>query len=231
MHRAHSARAVAAHLLSQRSLSPPHSSPERRHASTSSFIVPDSRGAASTAERPLPEQTHRSPLKATAADPRHTAARAASGKPQVKRKLLNGMNKGSTSTQPAADNNTACFDQVGNAAVGHAASLGPLPEHPESVDTAPQLGIQADAYPAVPRVPAAVPAADASQHTALISENGDSALEQRQQTGSQAQMSEGPPQQAGPVSAKAFLNGMHAKLPSWGDVDPSLAKDHAALNR
>ena len=239
MHRAHSARAVVAHVLSQRSLSPPQQShqsgsPSRASASADTAAGAASGVAATAAERPLPEQSHSIALKAAAADSRDTGAKAAADKPHVKRKLLNGMHTGSTSPQHVGKNgNRHPVSQMGTASAD-TQLLPSLTKPSKQFVTASSLAnIQTDA--AAP-LPAALLAADngsAGPSTVAEYRNPPSQQQQPQQQADKGpgQMNGVAVQKAGPGAVKAFLNGMQPNLATWDDVNPGLAKEHAALTR
>lgn len=218
IHRAHYARHVVASI--QRSLSPPHSpaqqlprtgdSPSRASATAAARAA--SGLAASTAERPLPEQTHRHALQAAAAEPRHTDAEAA---PTVKRQLLSSMHVDHPCVRPSVANShpytqhQALHSNTGNGTT-----------RPEESAAAVMDGLP---------LPAAVTAAD-SELLSVPIESGNQETGQQQQE-SAAQMNGTARQQADPGSAKAFLSGIRSDPPPWDDVDPALAKACAALNR
>ena len=240
IHRAHYARHVVASMLSQRSLSPPHSpaqqlprtgdSPSRASAAAGAAAHAASGAAASTAERPLPEQTHRDALQSAAAEPRHTGAEAAAEAPRVKRQLLNGMRMDHPSMHPpVANSHPYTVPGLSSAAGIHHSASQHQALHSNTVNATAQPGeIAAAAMDGLP-LPAAVTAAD-SERLSVPAENGVQEAEHQQQELT-AQMIGAATQQAGPGSAKAFLSGIRPDPAPWDDIDPALAKEHAALNR
>ena len=242
MHRAYSARAVVAHVLSQRSLSPP----EQSNQPISPSRVPASARAASgatasEAERPLPEQGHSIALRAAAADSRNTGAKAAAEKPHVKRKLLNGMHTGSTSPQlvgktanwyPVSQNGAAA------AAADTQQSLSQIKPSKPFVAADSFTKLQTDVAGSLRTAQLVAENDSAGPSASLETDHAASQKQQQQQQEPQQQHDKGTEQvngmaapTAGPGGLKAFLNGLRPNLATWDDVDPDLAKEHAALNR
>lgn len=240
MHRAHYARHVVASMLSQRSLSPPHSpahqlpkigdSPSTASAAAEAAARAASGAAASTAERPLPEQTAMHALQSAAAEPRHTGAEAAVEMPHVKRQLLNGMRMNHSTVQPSVANShpNLVSGQSSSACPHHSASQHQASHSNTVSDTTRPEASAAAAMDGLP-LPAAMTAAD-SERLFVPAKNGFQETK-HQQPEVTAQMLSSATQQAGPASAKAFLSGIRPDPAPWDDVDPALVKERAALNR
>ena len=233
IHRVHYARHVVASMLSQRSLSPPHSpsqqllkigdSPSRASAAAETAAC----AASATAERPLPDQTHRHPLQSAAAEPRHPGAEAAEV-PHVKRQLLNGMRMDQPCVRPSAANSHPYTAPGLSSAAGsrHSASQHQALHSSTLSDTARPQESAAAAAAAMVGLPH--PSAD-SERLSVPAENGVQETQHHQQVAT-AHVGAAP-QQAGPGSAKAFLSGIRPDPAPWDDVDPALSKERAALDR
>ena len=255
IHRAHYARHIVANALSQRSLSPPQSSPELHGSSSPSrakrlssqgVAAEGSSGglskgvsetgarlasdAANSAERPLPELTHPHQLNSAAAESRHTGAEAAVGELRVNEQLLvNGMRRGDPSTHPWLANGHAPTE------LSRPAGASQLMSQSKALNNIMGNGATPPEECAAPDVgdsrSAARAAADSMRPPAGSSgENGSLATEDQQQE-VMAQMNGISTPQPGPASVKAFFNGIRPDAAPWGDLDPALAKSRAALNR
>lgn len=255
LHRAHYTRHIVANALSQRSLSPPHSPPDQLHDTSGSLSrvrhlpaqgvaggpsrdvtegVLDtsarlaSNAAASSAERPLPEQTYRHSLDSAPAESRHTGAEAVVGEPRVKRQLLiNGMHRGGPSAYPLLVNGHPPTE------LSRSVGASQLASQAKAVGITPGTGATppgGSAAPAVDHSPLAAGAAADSMRLSAPPENGRLGTQYQQQEVT-AQINSSITQRAGPASVKAFLSGIRPDPAPWDDVDPALAKDRAALNR
>ncbi|KAL3140259.1 hypothetical protein ABBQ38_004530 [Trebouxia sp. C0009 RCD-2024] len=254
IHRAHYARHIVANALSQRSLSPPHSSPEQLHGSGSpprarhlpaARVAEGSPGgvadgvlergarlssdaAASSAERPLPDWTHANPLNSAAAESRHNGAEAAAGEPRVKRQLLvNGMRSGDPSTQSWLANGHPHTELSRSAGASQLASQSKVVKNTSGNGATPP---EQSAAPAAGETALAPGAAADSMHLSGSAETGRPVTEDQQQEAT-IQMNGTATQRAGPASVKAFLNGIHHDAAPWDDLDPALANSRATLHR
>ena len=238
-------------MLSQRSLSPPHSPAQQPHSIASS---PSGAAAAAeaAAEPPLPEQTHRHALEPAAAEPRHSgAAIAAAEVPHATGLLLNGMR----THHPAPKEHSSAPNSHPHTGSGHPHVASEHPQirsgHPHTASglssgpglhhSASQMHSEAGSGTAQPANSAAAAALDGlplatavtaadSERLSVPPENGNLEAEHQQQDAS-AHMNGSARKQAGAGSAKAFLSGIRPDPAPWDDVDPDLAKERAALNR
>lgn len=242
-------------MLSQRSLSPPHSPAQQPHSFGSSpsrvatAAEATARAASGTAaEPPLLEQTHTHVLESAAAEPGHTVA--AAEVPHANGEPLNGMRTHHpTSREHSSVPNSHPHTGSGHPHIGsghphtesghpHAGS-GPSSAaelchsatqmHSEAGYGAARPADNAAAAAALDGLPLAAAAAD-SERLSVPAENGNLEIEYHQQEVT-AQMNGSARQQAGVGSAKAFLSGIRPDPAPWDDVDPALAKERAALNR
>ena len=228
-------------MLSQRSLSPPHSPAQQPHSVGSSPTAAEAtaRAASGTAaEPPLPEQTHRRVPESAAAEPRNTGAEVAAAEvPHVRGQPLNGMrthhpalreHSSVPNSQPHARSGHPHTGSGLSGAAGLCHSVSQMHSKAGSGTAQPANSAAAAALDGHP-LAAAVTAAD-SECLSVPAENGNLETEHQQQDVT-AQVNGSARQQAGGGSAKAFLSGIRPDPAPWDDVDPALAKERAALNR
>lgn len=241
-------------MLSQRSLSPPHSppqqppsvgsSPSRAATAPAATARAASGAAASTAELPLPEHTQRRALESAAAEPRHSGAEVAAAEvPHVKEQLLNGMHihYPAPREHPSVPNSHP-HTGSGHPHIGlrHPSTGSGLSSAAGLWHTVSQMHSKAGSGAAQPAAAAAaaldgLPLAAAvtpadSERLSVPAENGNLEAEYQPQEVT-TQMNGSARQQAGVGSAKAFLSGIRPEPAPWDDVDPALAKERAALTR